>query len=477
MSKTEDYLDSLLNNVSPERKAEAEQRKRGRISSDFIDEFEKELNDADMEDFIRDFEIEVDENHDKNTSDDKFFDNLEGIVKNAKEVSQQSKETAGEPDFEINTLEDDAWTEQQEEPETAKEETPAEPEASGEEHQRSIEEKELLDMLAELPSDEELSNMGGLIRSERESQKTESVGPEEEASDVSALESEKAEAESGKKSKKGFFGKLLSLLFGEGEEDSLPEAEDSTSSKEAPQESQELSNISEENLQILQELDAAEKAGTDSEPEKEEKGKKKEKKPKEKKEKKPKEKKEKKPKEKKPKEVDLSPPLPKKPVILIFIMGISVVLLIMLASNLSGYSINLSGAKEAFAAQNYVQAYHKMAGLKIKDQDKEFYQRVSILARVQGELDNGNTLYETKKYQMALDSYVCALGRYDANYQDAVTYSVQGELDSLAEQITAQLSDKFGVSAETAREIYGIRSRKEYTKSITEIINTLGLTE
>ena len=45
MSKTEEYLDSLLNNVSPERKAEAE-RKRRRTSIDFIKDFEDELNDS-----------------------------------------------------------------------------------------------------------------------------------------------------------------------------------------------------------------------------------------------------------------------------------------------------------------------------------------------------------------------------------------------------------------------------------------------
>ena len=62
MSKTEDYLDSLLNSISPERKAEQERKEeRGRRSTEFLEDFEKELNDADMEDFIRDFELEIDE--------------------------------------------------------------------------------------------------------------------------------------------------------------------------------------------------------------------------------------------------------------------------------------------------------------------------------------------------------------------------------------------------------------------------------
>lgn len=39
-----------------------------------------------------------------------------------------------------------------------------------------------------------------------------------------------------------------------------------------------------------------------------------------------------------------------------------------------------------------------------------------------------------KKYEMALDSYICALGRYDANYQKATDDSLKQELDRLAEK-------------------------------------------
>lgn len=82
MSRTEDYLDSLLNNVSPERKAEAD-RKRRRNRADFIDDFERELNDADISDFARDFESELD-----SPAEDGFFGGLEGIVNEAKKTEE-----------------------------------------------------------------------------------------------------------------------------------------------------------------------------------------------------------------------------------------------------------------------------------------------------------------------------------------------------------------------------------------------------
>lgn len=491
MNKTEEYLDSLLNNISPEKKAEEEQKKRKRANANFSAQFEKEVNDADMEKFIRDFELEVDEDNTKAKEDepvadsDDFWNNLEGIVKNANGTSEpvepsepmesepESEPEASGTDFEINTLDDDAWTE-------PKTET-SEAEGSEEQPQRSKEEQDLLDMIADLPSDEELSGLAESLRTdgqndEADLNKMETGGTEEAETALAEEDAVKAD----KKEKKGFFKKLVSVLFGESEEDELPEKEETSEAAEAAVPPEDLENMSEENRQILEELNAAGKAKEEDKPEdkedtKKEKKAKKEKKQKPKKEKKPKEKKEKKP--KKPKEVDLSPPLPRKPVILIFVMGISVILLVLLLSNLSGYSVNLSGAKDAYASQDYVEAYNKLAGAKIKEQDKTFYEKVALLASVQGELESGDALYNAKQYKMALDSYVCALGRYDANSAKAEEYNIKEANDVLAEQIAAQLSERFSVSTDTAREIYAIKDRREYTNRIYEIVDALGLME
>lgn len=491
MNKTEEYLDSLLNNISPEKKAEEEQKKRKRANANFSAQFEKEVNDADMEQFIRDFEIEVDEDNTKAKEDEPaadsndFWNNLEGIVKNANGTSEpvepsepMESEPESEPeatgtDFEINTLDDDAWTEQ-------KTET-SEAEGSEEQPQRSKEEQDLLDMIADLPSDEELSGLAESLRTdgqndEADLNKMETRGTEE--AETALTEEDTAKAD--KKEKKGFFKKLVSVLFGESEEDELPEKEETSEAAEAAVPPEDLENMSEENRQILEELNAAGKAKEEDKPEdkedkKKEKKAKKEKKQKPKKEKKPKEKREKKP--KKPKEVDLSPPLPRKPVILIFVMSISVILLVLLLSNLSGYSVNLSGAKDAYASQDYVEAYNKLVGAKIKEQDKTFYEKVALLASVQGELESGDALYNAKQYKMALDSYVCALGRYDANSAKAEEYNIKEANDVLAEQIAAQLSERFSVSTDTAREIYAIKDRREYTNRIYEIVDALGLME
>ena len=47
--------------------------------------------------------------------------------------------------------------------------------------------------------------------------------------------------------------------------------------------------------------------------------------------------------------------------------------------------------------------------------------------------------------------------------------------DVLASQAETQISEKFGVNAQTAREIYGLEDRTEYTVRIYNIVKALGL--
>lgn len=510
MSKTEDYLDSLLNNVSSTKKVQKKSWES--LSENLIEDFEKELNDADMEDFIRKFEIDVDTADDVDYSegtDDSFFEHLEGIVQKAKEDvmhrQQEPKDTAdtatedggslqdaglteekpaageaqeSEEVFQVNTLEDEAWTNPQD---AMSEEAPGA--ALGEN-------KELLDMLAGLPSDEELSNLGEMLRADDEKYNS---ADDEKYSSEDAFADAEAEDEKQTEEKKGVFQKVKDMLFGEKTKEAEEEV---TEEVTASLENEELSGMTEESLQILQELGAVEKKEKEpvAEPKDEEaeeeagiqkkkeeklraKQEKKEKRKEEREKRKAEKKAKKENKPKKPKEVDLTPPLPRKPVYLIFLMGASVIFFVILAANYLGYSLSLSTAKEAYAKKDYVEAYNQVAGLELKEQDVEFSDKVLLLAKVQGELNNGKNLYDNKKYTMALDSYICALGRYDANYREAESSEIQKEYDDLAEQITAQMSEKFGVSAETAREIYRLRDRTEYTYRLQELVAEMGLTE
>ena len=213
MSRTEDYLDSLLNNVTPERKAESK-RKRRKRTADFEEDFEQELSGVGKDGFISDFEADLEGSGDTNGADDSFFDDLEGIINNINEQpgSEPGDEPADSPvepeedGFEINTLADDTWTE----------------EVKQKEEQPKV---ELVEDMAQLDE---------LLEEENSSRK------------------EKPD----KKKKTGFFKKLGSALFGE-DEDELPQEKEGPAETKSASEEAGYSGLDDEQLQILQELDMA----------------------------------------------------------------------------------------------------------------------------------------------------------------------------------------------------------------------------
>ncbi|MCM1257550.1 MAG: hypothetical protein NC307_06815 [Roseburia sp.] len=504
-NKTEDYLDSLLSNISPEHKRQVQEKK----SSDYMADFEKELEHMDMEEFVQDFEREIDreEGAEEGTSEQEFFDNLEDIVEGAQKPETDSgaeEKSQDEESFEVNTMEDDDWTQSEgedkqdtdsQETAAAQEEGAAEVESAAENESapksddRTEEEKDLMQLLSEVSdNDEELSGIENLLNADENNESVEESSGDTEVSlsDIAGDEDEDASGDGKKKRKKKkekregetFLQRISRILFGEDDEE---EIEGGKRSVADALEGQELGSVSDENLQILQELDSVGQGGDGSAEENKKdkkKKKKKEKKPKPKKQKKPKEKKPPKPKKpKKPKEVDLSPPLPRGPVILIFVMGASLILFIMLSANLINYKNDVNAATASFKSTDYVKAYQVLEGMKLKEGDQELYQKTLVLAQVQSEYLAGESLYLAGQYRKALDSYICALGRYDINYEKAVECDAEKEFSALEDFIVLMLDERFEVSPETAREIYALHNRKEYTKRIYDIVKNLGLLE
>lgn len=540
MGNTEDYLDSLLNSINNsnmtgksqktedpfedadeafrrferEQEYKREQRRKReeeqRRENEFLQEFEGELSEEDTDDFLQQFELELEaeSGDDLNrgaVDDTDFFENLEGIVSGASperkvEKTAEPMQTGQEPsigamevpeetvplangteeEMPLENLFGESSADGTGKPEFATEELMPEGESGDE---------DLLNLLSGLGDDEDISEIGDLLKADEEHVELEEASLDDVNIMVDTIsgdgftgilqggeepskggKKEKKEKKNKKNEKKGFFAKLSSALFGEGEnEESLndvvvPEAED-------------LENISEENLQILKELEAAEQENAS----KESKDKKSKKKKKEKKEKKPKEKKERKKREKKvkepkpPKEVDNTPPLPKKPMILIFLMAFSVLVLVLLTIKGTGKSAYIDAAKQAMENGEYVQAYGQLSGLELKGSEQDLYEKAQAMALVQEQYDAYLTMMGADKYSLALDALVRGIGRYDSNLGTAQKYGLENEMKKLKEQLTEALQNQFGMSEEEARELYSIKKREDYSIQIEQKIDAMNL--
>ena len=548
MSKSEDYLDDLLNSVSDanrrnnkkdienliqsmnEEAAKPREREKKPVEkkhedysgTGFLREFEKELATGAADDFLQEFEMELDEEAsnqaDIDVKEDQTSDMEAASATKQPEAANQSEETnqlrdASEPissegtgmatdgsatsDMmeDVNdimdavrkkvgdsgeeehldtskTPEDDASEE--EEPlgffDTLDEDSAAEiPEApkteSEEEEPLLSEDDDAINLMDMLSGDADLSDIGDLLKADENGEELEHSEDEDgevqdEFERLGSIEELKDLKEAKEKRKKqGFFSKIMSVLFGpDEEEDDTKIAEDDS-----------LGSISSENREILKEMDADEGAGKKG---------KKEKKKKEKKEKKEKAKKEKAPKAKKekpPKEIDRTPPLPKKPVILIFIMALSILVLILLGSSNLQYGQDMQQAKDDFASGSYVTAFQTVAGSSVKGKDENFYKKAQVLASIQSEYQSYESLSGINENEMALDALIRGYGRCVDGADLAQEYEITDEMAGLKDQILQQLSDHFGVSEEKAAELHAMTKRTDYTKAIQEILAAAGL--
>ena len=336
-----------------------------------------------------------------------------------------------------------------------------------------LDDEGIMNLLNGLSEDEALSDIGKMLEADEQSISLEDLGAEPEnlthAADLA--ESSQAAKSAKKEKKRGFFAKLLDLMFGEDEDD----ADD----LQAVAEAGDLENISDENLEILRAMsgDMAEASEDKSEKKGKKEKKKKEKKKKEPKEKKPKEPKQKKPKkEKKPKEkAPREKPLPKGPVIMIWLLALSIFALVFLGNNMLMKKNALRASEQRFDRGDYVGSYEEFAGIKIGESETQMYERAKVLAGVQTELNAYYSMMEVRKLDLALDCLVRALGRSDLHMAGAEEWGVTTQMNSLVSEITMQLMDQFNVTADQARELYAIEERDDYSLALDEILKGLGL--
>ena len=275
------------------------------------------------------------------------------------------------------------------------------------------------------------------------------------ASDAESPDADGEDDGSGKKKKKkgekkkGLIAALLEAVFYEEEDEASPE--------------EGTTKLSDENKQILNELDA----------EDEEKGKKKKKKPK--KEKKPKEKKPKKPKEKKPKkekapgEEEKGPKIPKKYIIRSAAFAVSVLAAaIVLAVFLPKANV-MKSARTAYYDHDYKEAFYSMYGKKLNESDQLIYDRSKTIILMERKYESYGQYKAMGMNDRALDALFQGLKRYEALKTEAETLGVKEDIDATRNLILAALQNDFGVSEEQAMEIIDY-NKTDYTGAVNAIL-------
>ena len=474
MNESENYLDQLLNAVdgrsdlndsdpvNPEEIESKEQmpQKSTRETIDipdsndlFMDQFEQELRkDNDPDEFLKQFEQELD----RDESSQGVTKATQPMLDDIDQIMESVNQEAANDTAEMET--------------SAVEKTAEQKEGTAEVKNDEGASEDGIDDLA-------IDDIGiddfGLDDPETENEKAVSDEDDElmkilsgtgEDSEIPEADNAKAEVQpddGGKEEKKpkkqGFLAKLSKLLFGDDE----PDEEEISGMQAEPA----VTEMSMDDMDILKELEGS------SDDEK----KKKEKAPKQPKEKKVKPKKEKKPKP--PAEPDNTPPLPKVPVILVFVMAASILVLVLAGTHLLGYSNSFADADQAFAEGRYSDAFQAVAGEKVKEKDTDTYEKYRITAMVSAEYEAYESMMDAEVYDMALDSLIRTVQRYDKYLQDAETYGCRGEFDKIESAAETALQQDFGLTAEDARTMYALSNKETYSREIYKVLEKAGLSE
>lgn len=462
MNESENYLDQLLNAVDgrsdlndsdPVNTEEIESREDMPQKSTtekidipvdddlFMDKFEQELrSDNDSDEFLKQFEQELNKEETSQgvtKAAQPMLDDIDQIMDSV----NSNAEADGENEADDLSIDDFGFSD------------------FGLDDAETDSEAEKTETLPD-EDDELMKILSGTGEETESSEETAAASAEPQTSEETKEEEEKPK-------KKGFFAKLAKLLFGD---DELEDEEASAAQAEPV-----ITEMSMEDMDILKELEGS----SDGKKEKKEK-KKKEKKKKEKAPKQPKEKKVKPKKEKKPKppaEPDNTPPLPKVPVILVFVMAASILVLVLAGTHLVGYSNSFSDADQAFAEGRYSDAFQAVAGEKVKEKDTDTYEKYRITAMVYAEYEAYESMMDAKVYDMALDSLIRTVQRYDRYLQDAETYGCRGEFDKIASAAETALQQDFGLTAEDARAMYAMSDKETYSREIYKVLEKAGLSE
>lgn len=482
MNESENYLDQLLNAVdsrsdlndsdpvNPEEIESKEQmpQKSTRETIDipdtndlFMDQFEQELRkDDDPDEFLKQFEKELD----RDESSQGVTKAAQPMLDNIDQIMESVNQEAANDTAEMAASAVEKTAEQKEDTAEVKNDEDASE-----------------DGIDDLAIDDIGIDDFGLDDPETENEKAVSDEDDElmrilsgtgEDSEIPEADNAKAEAEAQpddgvkeekKPKKQGFLAKLSKLLFGDDE----PDEEEISGMQAEPA----VTEMPMDDMDILKELEASSDGDKKGKKEK----KKKEKAPKQPKEKKVKPKKEKKPKP--PAEPDNTPPLPKVPVILVFVMAASILVLVLAGTHLLGYSNSFADADQAFAEGRYSDAFQAVAGEKVKEKDTDTYEKYRFTAMVSAEYEAYECMMDAEVYDIALDSLIRTVQRYDKYLQDAETYGCRGEFDKIESAAETALQQDFGLTAEDARTMYALSDKETYSREIYKVLEKAGLSE
>lgn len=161
---------------------------------------------------------------------------------------------------------------------------------------------------------------------------------------------------------------------------------------------------------------------------------------------------------------------PKK-IAVVTVFAASVLAGILLFSNYASFQDSIAKARRAYYAGDYKSVYIETYGEKLDESDSIIEAKSKVILTMQRKLDSYQNHMKLGQNVEALNALITGLQTYDTINQEAESYSVLAEVDSIKDEILAILESNYGLNEEEAKALLQDDDKVSYTLALDRIAN------
>lgn len=161
---------------------------------------------------------------------------------------------------------------------------------------------------------------------------------------------------------------------------------------------------------------------------------------------------------------------PKK-IAVVTVFAASVLAGILLFSNYASFQDSIAKARRAYYAGDYKSVYIETYGEKLDESDSIIEAKSKVILTMQRKLDSYQNHMKLGQNVEALNVLITGLQTYDTINQEAESYGVLAEVDSIKDEILAILESNYGLNEEEAKALLQDDDKVSYTLALDRIAN------
>ena len=161
---------------------------------------------------------------------------------------------------------------------------------------------------------------------------------------------------------------------------------------------------------------------------------------------------------------------PKK-IAVVTVFAASVLAGILLFSNYASFQDSIAKARRAYYAGDYKSVYIETYGEKLDESDSIIEAKSKVILTMQRKLDSYQNHMKLGQSVEALNALITGLQTYDTINQEAESYGVLAEVDSIKDEILAILESNYGLNEEEAKALLQDDDKESYTLALDRIAN------